>query len=241
MFQLLSSALTAAEIEGFWKFTEESIEQITAFTVNSMKKTQEADEQQATEIAENHRNHIREFQIKGTNQVKIKAYQFKDRSDPYPEFKREFDLVYGEKKNGEFTISKDGKNIFEGSTSGNSMILRDSGSGNEFEMRKLKDTEIPASLITPFIQPKLKKKPKAIKLTDPIYPPLLKDANETGVVEIEFVVNTDGRTSEIQIVSSPHDEFSKSAIEAIRTSTFKPGEANGKQVRTKVKIPITFR
>ena len=57
-------------------------------------------------------------------------------------------------------------------------------------------------------------------------------------VQLEFVVNVDGKPSEFSIKSSPDDMLAKSVVEAVKQWRFLPAEANGKPVATKVALPV---
>jgi len=228
--------LGAAEIDGFWKFTDTSIQKIGKHIRASNSEAQDAEES-----IDSYRNHIREFQLSGTNEIKIRLIQFKKLDDRYPRFIREFDLKYQETAEGTFSISSENKDLFSGQIKGQTMYIDDAGSGNKLELKKLGKGEIPYTDEKPYLPQKLDKNPKVRKLIEPIYPPNLKSRGIGGTVELKFMVNTDGRTSEVQIVSSPHPNLSKAAIDAILASTFRPGEIDGRAARSQIKIPITFR
>jgi TonB family protein len=238
--QLSFSSLSGAEIDGFWKFTEDSIQEITAFTVAS-SKTQGGDAVSAEETSDSYRNHLREFKLTEENKILIRLIQFAQARDKYPEYIRKYNLDYATSENEAFTISNGEREVFTGRVTDDSIHLKDAGSGKTLELEKVSMNDYPFLTEKVFEQGQLDRKPKAKKLTTPIYPPNLQESGIEGKVEIEFKVNQDGTTSEIQIISSPHDAFSSAAIDAIRTSTFRPGQIDRKPVRTHVKLPIYFR
>ena len=238
--QCFHSPLFAADIDGYWKFTEASIQEITNFTVASAK-SQDGEAVSAEETSDSYKNHLREFRTTGENNIEIRLIQFSQTSDQYPEYIRKYNLGYAEGEGEAFTISNDEREVFTGRVSQNSMQLKDAGTGKTLELKKVSKDDYPFLTEKVFEQGQLDRKPKAKKLTTPIYPLNLKEAGISGEVEIEFKVNSDGTTSEIQIISSPHDAFSTAAIEAIRTSTFRAGQIDRKPVRTHVKLPIYFR
>jgi len=45
----------------------------------------------------------------------------------------------------------------------------------------------------------------------------------------------------VRVVASPHDSFSKAAIQAILACKFAPGRLRGQAVRTLVNIPLDFK
>jgi protein TonB len=57
-------------------------------------------------------------------------------------------------------------------------------------------------------------------------------------VQLEFVVNADGKPSGFSIKSSPDDVLARSVVEAVKQWRFLPAEANGKPVATKVALPV---
>ena len=228
--------LGAAEIDGFWKFTDNSIQKIAEHL-----RASSSDDQDTEESIDSYRNHIREFQVSGSKEIKIRLIQFKNLGDRYPRFIREFDLKYNRTTDEAFSISDGDKDLFSGRVTGQTMYLDDVASGNKLELIKLDKGEVSYTDEKPHSPQKLDKSPKARKLTEPIFPQNLRSVGIAGSVELKFMVNTDGTTSEVQIISSPHPELSKAAIDAILTSTFIPGKIDGRSARSQVKIPITFR
>ncbi len=76
-----------------------------------------------------------------------------------------------------------------------------------------------------------------------IYPEAAKAYEITGEAEVYFVVNIDGRVTDVKI--SRHSGNADLDAEAIRVvklfnNKFEPGKNNGKAVRTACRIPITF-
>lgn len=62
-----------------------------------------------------------------------------------------------------------------------------------------------------------------------------------GVVQVAFVVNKDGKISEVKIINSVSAELDAEAIRAVSLMPdWKPGYYRGRIVRTRMKIPITF-
>jgi len=74
----------------------------------------------------------------------------------------------------------------------------------------------------------------------PVYPSEMRRTNTTGMVDLNFVVEADGTTSEISVASSTNREFETPAIQAVQKWRFSPGKKGGKNVRTKMHIPIQF-
>lgn len=83
--------------------------------------------------------------------------------------------------------------------------------------------------------------PQAIKRSRPHYP--IKAANKgiEGWVLLEFSIETDGSVSEIIILdSSPVGIFEKSSIKAVRRWKYPPIESDGKIVKIRTQVVLTF-
>lgn len=61
----------------------------------------------------------------------------------------------------------------------------------------------------------------------PLYPAAAKAARVQGTVELEIKVTKDGVPSELRVVSSPSDDLSESALEAVRQWRYRPTLLNG--------------
>jgi len=82
--------------------------------------------------------------------------------------------------------------------------------------------------------------PQPISQTEPIYPAELKRAKVDGEVVVEFVIRPDGTTERIRIRSSSNVGFEENTIRAVRKWRFKPGERDGKPVKSRVFLRIPF-
>ena len=76
----------------------------------------------------------------------------------------------------------------------------------------------------------------------PRYPPSLRAMQVTGVVEMEFVVDTTGRAdlATARVISSPDERFTDAVREALRDTRFVPGRYAGHAVRTLVRRAFHF-
>ena len=236
----LGVRLNADELEGFWRFSEQAIEQITNHTLESRKAEKNSGDSSASEISDAYRNHLRKIAILDDGRIHLQLIQYDWDDDPYPEYYRDFYLDYRTTGEG-FSISNGDKEIFSGNIGSGIMSLKDFATGTVLKMNRVSSNKLPVISEGNFDQPKLDRQPKPRKLADPEYPAKLQIQGLSGVVRLSFYVNTDGSTSEIRVLSSPYPDLDKLAIEAILDSTFHPGKAEGKNVRTHVKLPITFR
>ena len=69
----------------------------------------------------------------------------------------------------------------------------------------------------------------------------LKKAKIEGIVTLVFVLNEEGRVEDPRVENASRPEFEKAALEAVRRWRFRPGEKDGKPVRTYIKQPLRFR
>lgn len=73
------------------------------------------------------------------------------------------------------------------------------------------------------------------------YPKSLKKRGISGKVYITFVVHTDGSLQEVRIIDSPHTALSEEAVKVVSAMPrWKPGSRDGKSVRVKYNLPISF-
>lgn len=82
-------------------------------------------------------------------------------------------------------------------------------------------------------------------LTDlrPEYPDILRRAGVSGAVEVEYVVGKDGRVDSrsLQVLTTDHDRFTASVIQALRGARFKAARRNGQPVAVLVRQTVRFR
>lgn len=57
-------------------------------------------------------------------------------------------------------------------------------------------------------------------------------------VQLEFVVDADGKPASFSIKSTPDDVLAKVVVEAVKQWRFLPAEVDGKRVATKVALPV---
>jgi protein TonB len=88
----------------------------------------------------------------------------------------------------------------------------------------------------------LDRMPRATVQLRPTYPPQARMRKIEGMVRLEFVVGTDGKTSDIRVVSSTADGmFDGAAVRAAKRWRFDPGTKDGKAVPVRVRQKILFR
>jgi len=73
------------------------------------------------------------------------------------------------------------------------------------------------------------------------YPEVARNANISGQVFIEFVVEKDGSISNVRVLVGVHPELDQEAVRVVRMlPKWRPGKQMGKPVRTFYQIPIRF-
>ena len=74
------------------------------------------------------------------------------------------------------------------------------------------------------------------------YPASCADKGIQGVVNLKFIVQTDGSLTDFEAVSSPDEELTAAAIEACKKMPkWNPAKQRGKPVKSFFTIPITYR
>jgi len=76
----------------------------------------------------------------------------------------------------------------------------------------------------------LDKRPKVRVHAQPKYPAAMRQGGIEGQVIVGFDVNADGEVESARVITSSRPEFEASALEAVRTWQFVPGEKNGAKV-----------
>ena len=74
------------------------------------------------------------------------------------------------------------------------------------------------------------------------YPNIQGDCNIQGRVIVGFTVNEDGTLSDIKVMKSISPTFDEEAILVVKSMPkWNPAKQNGKAVKTKYTVPVTFR
>jgi TonB family protein len=84
--------------------------------------------------------------------------------------------------------------------------------------------------------------PRAINRLKPLYPASARSRGVEGSVKVTFLVNVDGRTKDIRVLSSePGTLFVNATIRAVRRWKFAPAMMDGNPVSAKLVQVITYR
>lgn len=79
------------------------------------------------------------------------------------------------------------------------------------------------------------------------YPEVVSEAGIEGRVFVEFVVDASGAVQEAKAIApdgadaATHEDLQRAAVQAVERVSFTPGMKDGKAVKTKMTLPITFR
>lgn len=92
-----------------------------------------------------------------------------------------------------------------------------------------------ASKVAPGVRP-----PEVLRMREPNYPTALSLAKISGRVELELIVDTQGRVLNPKVLSSPRPEFSEAALKAVQFWEFRPGLKDGVPVNVRMRVPLDF-
>lgn len=74
-----------------------------------------------------------------------------------------------------------------------------------------------------------------------VYPPAAVKDSLDGVVDVEFVIDTKGKATNIIVERSPGPDFDKEVVRLLENMPpWKPASYNGMPVRSKMSLPVTF-
>lgn len=74
------------------------------------------------------------------------------------------------------------------------------------------------------------------------YPPKCKKEKIEGFVIVQFVVEKNGKVSNVKAIRSPHPDLAEAAVRTVeKMPKWTPGKVGGKAVRSKLNLPVRFR
>jgi periplasmic protein TonB len=76
--------------------------------------------------------------------------------------------------------------------------------------------------------------------SNPVYPFEMRRAGIEGQVLVGFIVDSKGSVREAYAVRSTHTEFESAAVQAVNKWRFRPGKKGGRNVNTRMQVPILF-
>jgi TonB family protein len=149
------------------------------------------------------------------------------------------------------TTTPEGKFIFESLPAGQ-YVLRVEKPGfatlfREFNVKT--DAKVQRALVLdqsgpaekkPIIIPGTEAEAKLIKKTQPTYPPAAKATHTQGKVVLRANISEEGAIEDLQVVSSPSDDLTQSAIDAVRQWRYSPTLLNGNPVAISTEIVVHY-
>jgi protein TonB len=81
--------------------------------------------------------------------------------------------------------------------------------------------------------------PRRIRGAAPTYPELARRAGVSGKVVLECVIGTDGRVTELQVMSG-HPLLAGAALDAVRRWEYSPTTLNGQPIRVILTVTVNF-
>src|SRR5205085_4047898 len=93
-----------------------------------------------------------------------------------------------------------------------------------------------------FMEAIVEEKPAVLSGPVPVYPELLKQAQITGRVLVQAIVDTLGRAEppSVKVLQSPNPGFDQSAKSYVTKALFRPARVHGRAVRVVIQIPVDF-
>jgi TonB family protein len=85
--------------------------------------------------------------------------------------------------------------------------------------------------------------PAMIRFPTPKYPADLRQREVAGWVELQYVIDPDGRVEpgSIRVLTATDGAFARSAVEAMKEALYEPGIRAGVRVRVRLKHVVHFR
>ncbi len=74
-----------------------------------------------------------------------------------------------------------------------------------------------------------------------VYPASSRDAGVEGRVYVAFIVDVEGKPTDIQVQRSPDEALGQAAVDAVEQQRFTPGRQDGVPVPVHLALPITFK
>jgi TonB family protein len=79
-----------------------------------------------------------------------------------------------------------------------------------------------------------------IRKVQPVYPASAKAAGIQGAVLLDMVVSTDGVPEDIRVISSPSDDLTQSALDAVRQWRYQATHLNGMPVEIATEVTVNY-
>lgn len=83
--------------------------------------------------------------------------------------------------------------------------------------------------------------PEPLVQPAPVFPPALKREVSEARVVVEFIVDAQGRVVDPMVVDTTHNGFDGAAVSGVARWKFRPGVKAGRNVSTRMMVPIIFK
>ncbi len=117
----------------------------------------------------------------------------------------------------------------------------DTGQKQKIRQRQQRAQNQRKRLAEPVPVYRLTELPRFIHKEKPVYPASLRHQGREATVKLEVYIDAKGKPRNIKLLQSAGTDFDQAAINAIRASTFAPGNVNGKPVSVQMRMPIKFK
>jgi protein TonB len=97
----------------------------------------------------------------------------------------------------------------------------------------------PSRPVGPPAAPSTLQQPKLIQSESPVYPKIAASRGDWGDVIVDATIGENGRVTDAKVVSGP-ETLRQSALQVVRTQTYKPAQLNGKPVSMHVMVKVPF-
>ncbi|HTL67894.1 MAG TPA: energy transducer TonB [Lacunisphaera sp.] len=83
-------------------------------------------------------------------------------------------------------------------------------------------------------------KPVVKAMQQPVFPPQFRRPGVSGEVLIDFIIDENGKTTQIQCAAATDEAFATAAVEAVRNWRFTPARKGGRPVACAVEQSLSF-
>ena len=87
----------------------------------------------------------------------------------------------------------------------------------------------------------LDREPRPIFQPSPVFPPAMKKIVDAARVDVEFIVDENGKVIWAKVINASYQGFEDAAVLGVSRWQFRPGRKNGKAVKTRMRVPLMFR
>ncbi len=82
--------------------------------------------------------------------------------------------------------------------------------------------------------------PVEVSRPRPVYPPEAREKRLTGIVRLSAVIDETGKVTSVEPLESPDATLTAAAVEAVGKWTYKPAMKDGKPVKVRLHVTVSF-